>query len=87
MISGLTCRELVHLVTAYLEGALPRAERLRFEAHLATCHGCTTYLEQLRETIRLVGALTEDAIAGPARATLLEAFRDWKQGAPRQDGP
>ena len=31
----LTCQELVELVTDYLEGALPAAERARFEAHLA----------------------------------------------------
>jgi anti-sigma factor RsiW len=29
----------VELVTDYLEGALPDAERLRFEAHLAECDG------------------------------------------------
>jgi hypothetical protein len=41
----LVCREFVELVTDYLEGALPDGERIRFEAHLAECHGCTGYLE------------------------------------------
>ncbi|MBV9195699.1 MAG: zf-HC2 domain-containing protein, partial [Solirubrobacterales bacterium] len=30
----LRCREFVELVTDYLEGALPAAQRDRFEAHL-----------------------------------------------------
>jgi anti-sigma factor RsiW len=33
----LVCRQVVELVSDYLEGALPRSERRRFEAHLAGC--------------------------------------------------
>ena len=74
----LTCQELVELVTDYLEGSLPATESARFEAHLAECDGCTTYVEQLRTTIRLVGRLTEEALSNEARETLLTAFRRWK---------
>jgi len=74
----LTCRELVELVTDYLEGALPRRERRRFERHIARCDGCTTYLEQMRVTIAMLGELTEDAVDPQAREELLAAFRDWK---------
>ena len=58
----LSCQELVELVTDYLEDRLPPAERERFEGHLALCPGCDTYVEQMRETIRLTGELTEQAI-------------------------
>jgi hypothetical protein len=30
----LVCQQAVELVTDYLEGALPRADRCRYEAHL-----------------------------------------------------
>jgi anti-sigma factor RsiW len=76
----LTCRELVELVTDYLEDALSTAERARFEEHLATCAGCQEYVEQLRETIRLTGTLTEDSLSPPMREELLEAFRAWRRG-------
>ena len=76
----LTCRELVELVTDYLEGALPRRERRRFERHIARCDGCTAYLEQLRVTIAMLGTLTEDDVPAPARDELLAAFRDWHAG-------
>ncbi len=75
----ITCRELVRLVTDYLEGALSKTDVDRFDAHLAKCDGCTTYLAQVRDTIRTAGALTEDALAPEARDGLLVAFRTWKQ--------
>lgn len=76
---ALTCRELVELVTDYLEGALPPEDRARFERHIAGCRGCTTYLGQMREMLRLLGHLTEESVPPEARDTLLQAFRDWKR--------
>jgi anti-sigma factor RsiW len=75
----LTCQELVELVTDYLEHALSPAEQARFEAHLAGCRGCRTYVEQMRLTIQAVGAVPEETIPSDARDTLLAAFRHWKQ--------
>ena len=77
---GLTCQELVELVTDYLEGTLPAADRARFEEHLAQCPNCSTYLEQMRQTIRALGMLPEESITPEARQELLEAFRNWKRG-------
>ncbi len=76
----LTCRELVELITEYLEGTLSSEERERFEAHLATCRGCRTYLEQMRQTITLLGRLTEETISEEAKEEFLRAFRAWKRG-------
>ena len=75
----MSCRELVTLVTEYLEGTLGARDRRRFEHHIRGCDGCTTYLEQMRRTIRLSGTLEERDIPPRARAELLGAFRDWKQ--------
>jgi predicted anti-sigma-YlaC factor YlaD len=74
---GLTCKEVVEIVTDYLEGVMSPEERARFDDHLAICDGCATYVEQMRETIRLSGMLTEDQIPEAQRAGLLQAFRDW----------
>jgi anti-sigma factor RsiW len=76
--AGLTCQELVELVTDYLEGAMPAGDRVRFERHIAGCEGCGTFLDQIRTTIRLAGTLTQDSLQGSAREGLLRAFRDWK---------
>jgi anti-sigma factor RsiW len=77
-LEPLSCRELVELVTDYLEGALAPADALRFEAHIATCDGCTVYLAQLRQTIELTGTLTVDAVSPAAELALLDAFRGWR---------
>ena len=71
------CRELVELVTDYLEDRLSAADRLRFEAHLAACDACRTYMEQFRQTIRAIGRLPEESLGADARKTLLDAFRDF----------
>lgn len=78
-IEELTCQDLVELVTDFFEGALPPVDRLRFEAHLAECDGCTTYVEQMKRTIWTVGHLTERDISPLARAALLHIFHDWKK--------
>ena len=74
---SLSCRELVELVTDYLEGALAPVDLQRFERHIAGCDGCTLYLAQLRETIRITGTITTDDLSPDAERELLSAFRGW----------
>ena len=78
----MSCRDLVELVTDYLEKTLPEPDRVRFEEHLATCPPCRTYLEQMRQTIRAVGRLPRESISEDAKRGLLEIFRDWKKEPP-----
>ncbi|HET9325339.1 MAG TPA: zf-HC2 domain-containing protein [Methylomirabilota bacterium] len=75
----LPCRELVELVTDYLEDRLSPIDRARFEAHLTECEACRTYLEQFRETIRVLGRLPEESLSPEAREALLTAFRGWSR--------
>jgi anti-sigma factor RsiW len=75
----MSCRQLVSLVTEYLEGTMPHSERIRFERHVAVCPPCRAHLEQIRETIHASGALTEESISPAARDALLEAFADWRR--------
>ena len=77
----MNCIELVGLVTDYLDGSMPDAQRAAFDEHVSGCEGCTTYLEQFRITIRLTGMLTEEQMAPEARDALLGVFREWRAGA------
>jgi predicted anti-sigma-YlaC factor YlaD len=81
VLPDFTCRELVELVTDYLEGALTPGDRRRFEQHLAICPGCRLYVDQMRTTIRAVGTLTEESIAPEGKEALLQAFRTWRNRA------
>ncbi len=74
----LACRDIVELVTAYLEHALPPGDRERFEEHLVFCDGCGTYLDQMRATITATGRLEPAALPAELEARLLEAFRGWR---------
>jgi predicted anti-sigma-YlaC factor YlaD len=75
----LTCRELVELVTEYLEGSLSPVDRARFEEHVLTCPPCRSHIEQMRTTLRLLGRVPEESLSPGAERSLLEAFRDWKR--------
>ena len=72
----LVCREFVELVTEYLDGALPREERLRLEAHLAACDGCDAYLEDFRVIVRTLKQTPPPPADPHTRETLLRAFRE-----------
>jgi len=77
----MTCRELVEVITDYLEGTLPDEDRRRFEEHLDECPYCANYLEQMRLTIATLGELREDSLSPETREELLAAFRGWRGGA------
>jgi anti-sigma factor RsiW len=75
---GLTCRELVELVTDYLEDALSPSDLERFEQHIGGCDGCTAYVEQMRLTITALGHLPPESLSPEAEAEMLAAFRNWR---------
>jgi len=79
--ADLSCRELVVLVTDYLESALDPDAQRRFEAHIAACTGCHRYVDQMRRTVATLGRLGEADLSPAARDHLLAAFRGWKQDA------
>lgn len=73
------CRELVEVITDYLEDRLSPVDRARFEAHLDDCDACRLYVEQFRDTIQRLGRLPEESLSPEMRKTLLDAFKDWSR--------
>ena len=74
----LACNEVVELVTAYLDDALPAEDRERFEEHLVFCDGCDRYLEQMRATVTATGNVSVGELPPELEERLLEAFRGWR---------
>jgi anti-sigma factor RsiW len=72
------CQEVVEMVTDYLEDALGRGDKQRFERHLAGCPHCTEYLAQVRETISLAGRLTPEDLSPPMRDAFTDVYRRWR---------
>jgi predicted anti-sigma-YlaC factor YlaD len=58
----LACRELVGIVSDYVDGVLPADWRTRADEHLRGCDGCTAYMAQIRDIVDLLARL--DAPAG-----------------------
>jgi anti-sigma factor RsiW len=76
----LTCREVVELLSDYLEDGLAPSERARVVAHLQTCPQCMAYLAQLQTTICALGRLRQEDIPAPVRDRLIAVFRAWRSG-------
>jgi predicted anti-sigma-YlaC factor YlaD len=73
-----SCKEIVELVTAYLEQALDPHDLLAFEEHLAGCEACRDYVDQIRETVRLTGRLRDESLTPELRDELVAAFATWR---------
>lgn len=76
--SGLPCIELVQLVTAYLDDALPADIRAAVDEHLEGCHGCRNVVAHWRTVMALAGRLTEADVRDTdelERDRLLSTFR------------
>ena len=76
---GISCRELVELVTAYLDGARTPEDTKRMDAHLKLCGPCHAYVEQMRTTVRLTAVATAELDLRPDRTELLRAFAEFKR--------
>jgi anti-sigma factor RsiW len=74
----MSCRDVVALVTDYLEGAMPSEDRLLFETHLAWCAPCVRYLEEMRQTIALTGRLLEEDLEPEWRDAMLRIFGEFR---------
>jgi len=77
----LDCNEVVELVTDYLDGVLDAATAGRVREHLAGCPGCDVYVEQIRQTVRVLGRVPTDSLSPRAQAELTAAFRDFRRKA------
>lgn len=72
---NLTCRDVVELVTDYLEGQIADVERRAMDEHLGECPGCAEYIRQMRLTIAALRGLASDEVMFPqTRDALLAAF-------------
>jgi anti-sigma factor RsiW len=74
----INCQQAVSLVTAYLDGALPRVDQERLQAHLDECPHCTEHLKQIEATILVTGEIRAEDLAPAAREDLMDLYRRWR---------
>ena len=84
---ALTCREVVELVTAYLDDALDPAPRAALEHHLADCPHCTEYFAQIKLVREAAGRVEPEDLAPEARQDLLNLFTRWQNDPAQSADP
>lgn len=72
----LSCREVTELVSDYLEGDLPRRERLRVQVHILMCRYCRRYLSQMRKVVGILRGLPAEPAPPEVLDKLLPQFRE-----------
>jgi len=75
----LTCREVVELVSDYLDGALPARQRARLEHHLEACDPCVGYVDQIRATVAVVRGSELDTMNPATTEHLVALYRTWQR--------
>jgi len=60
-MTGMRCADVVELVTDLIEGALDGLVERRIADHLPGCPGCERYVDQVRQTLRLLRSQATDA--------------------------
>lgn len=72
----IACRDLVELLTDYLDGALTTPTDAEVEAHLAICPPCRAYLGQVERTVAELGLIAAtEQLCEETRDDVLNAFR------------
>ena len=56
----ITCEVFESFILAYLEGTLPKQQKLLFEVHLKVCRSCRRYLSDYRKTLETAKALSQE---------------------------
>ena len=74
MIPRLSCREFTEFLAEYLDRTLPEDAAVRFDAHLAACPACTSFLGSYRETVRLGRLAAGEEIPSDAPEELVLAI-------------
>jgi anti-sigma factor RsiW len=56
----ITCQQLEDFIIDYLDGELPKRQKMVFELHLMLCPECRDYLAAYRQTMAIVKRVSEN---------------------------
>jgi anti-sigma factor RsiW len=73
---AVTCRQVVELVSDYLDDTLEPDLRGSVEEHLSACPGCLEYLTQMRVTIGSLRDVEPESLEPSVVSQLVAAFAD-----------
>jgi anti-sigma factor RsiW len=74
MGAELSCGNVTDRASDYLDATMAPGERERFARHLASCVGCTRYVEEIRQTIHGLGSLPREPMPDDMKERLRQAL-------------
>ncbi|MBI4496109.1 MAG: zf-HC2 domain-containing protein [Deltaproteobacteria bacterium] len=72
----MTCKDLVDLLSEYVDGELDAATARQLEEHLRDCVDCKAFLDTFRRARTMTRAAVETAMPVELRARLRRFLRD-----------
>jgi predicted anti-sigma-YlaC factor YlaD len=75
-VDEITCKQLVDLVTLYLEDELDEPTLDLVEEHLVMCDWCVDYVDQIRATIGVLANLPPEPVPPALREAIAGALRE-----------
>ena len=79
-IRMVSCKQVVELLSDYLEGELQGKDKRTMDLHVMACSECKNFADSFRETGRLVQSLRYDEIPPEFRTRLREVLKSRLQG-------
>ena len=80
------CKDVVSLLTEYLEGSLAAGDVATLEKHLALCSACGEYLESIRKTRDAMRRLASRDVPEECRRELRALLDAARRGAAARPG-
>jgi hypothetical protein len=80
----LSCRSVILRLDEHEEGRCSRWARAGIRLHLGLCGECYRYLQQMRTIRAAAGALEATPVSPQTKALLMQRFRAWQAGRPRE---
>lgn len=75
----LSCRDVTERASEYLDGDLPRWQRLRVRLHLFICRDCRRYVRQLRAVVDALRRLPSTTVSDETVRSLFESINRSEQ--------
>jgi anti-sigma factor RsiW len=78
-----TCKQIIELLSDYLEGDMSPAQREAFEAHMSACPPCVVFLEDLKTTRVLIEGLRCEEVPQEVQSRLRSFLERRRKGPSR----
>lgn len=81
------CKEVLSLLSSYIDGEVSREETCQIEEHLEDCKSCSSALAELRSTISVLSNIDEAQIPEEVAGQIKSVIREEEQNRAKKKSP